>query len=134
MGTEVYRGTESAAKRTGLVQGLCPRIFEDVDSATDSVRGIDQTFLVDNRVIDLDGMRWISRRSGRDEEPDLPDLRRRVGNRNVHQTIDANPGVEQCSDERVLEQQRGGTGKVGMQIVGAEPASAGTELPGIFRE
>src|ERR1700674_145965 len=135
LGTAVYRGwRDRQSSRTDLVQRFWPRVFQNVDASADAVGRVDQPLLVDNRVVDLDGVSGIAGRSRRYKEPNLLDSRRSVRNWHIHQTVDPNPGIEETPDECALQLGGCGTRKIRMQIMGAEPPTPRAKIASVFRE
>src|SRR5580692_7336717 len=122
------------AKLEALVEWLWPCVLQNVDAHADTVGRVDQSFFVDDRVVVLDRVIRISGWRRRHKEANLLDLRRSIRNRHIDQTVNPNPSIEETPDESILQLSGCGTGKIGMQIVGTEPATSRAKIASVFWE
>src|ERR1700686_2778844 len=87
----------------GSVERLFARISEDIEAASDAIRRVDESLLVDDHVIDLDRPARVFRRRGGYEEAHFLDAGWGSPERHVDDAINADSAVEEAADERVLE-------------------------------
>src|SRR5215469_5257133 len=128
-----------ARKRDGWPAGasierLLAGVLEDIKATGTPVRHVNQPLFVDDYMVGLNRVGWISRGGRRDKKADLFYSRRRVRNRYIQQAINANASIEKGADKSVLQLCRCSTGKVGLEIVRTKPPAAGAQIACIFRK
>jgi hypothetical protein len=117
------------------IQRFASGVLQNVEAAGFAVDGVDQAVLIDNGVIDGDGVGGVIGWRRWNEEADFFDAWWGVCNSgNVDQAKDADSTVEESCYRGVLQLCRGGAGEIGTQIMRAITPAAFTEFGGVSCE